>query len=505
MDKGDTDDWKMPRGLKREVLEAVAPNTDERKRIQEVADKLVNRARAVMKEMGLFDLDPLIAGSVAKGTMGKDPDLDMFVIFPEDTPVETMESNGLEIGLRILHDPRRKYTQHPYITGTFEGFHCDIVPCLSIPKGSKVRTAVDRTPHHTRYINSRMRPEQKEQVLLLKSFLKGIGAYGAEDSVQGCSGYMTELLILRFGDLEGVLRFLSGMEPSAPAPGGCEEVDEIHRFPEKADVILFKDPPLADEMPLKADRYARMFGMDPLVVVDPVDARRNVASPISAQTLSYMRRAASEMMCGPQTGFFHPFSRRPLSTAGIPEIGLDQGEMFFELDLPGDEPGMVITQLRRSLRKLIEGMLRNGFDDVRIRFLAQFPEDDEPDPGYLRPRYTWKGDIRTPRVIVHIKTTPLSASPEVVHLGPPIDNQRLHDFHEKWGDRVKIDREKGRAYTILPRETTDPCEIALGVWSRITHGSSFSEPELRRLEGGRLPLGLASLLSHGCDVWDMGH
>ncbi|MBN1538970.1 MAG: CCA tRNA nucleotidyltransferase [Candidatus Thermoplasmatota archaeon] len=503
MDKGDGGRWELSRGLKRTVLEAVSPTSGERSRIQKVAEELIERVRSVAEEMGLSDIEPTLAGSVAKGTMGKDPDLDIFVVFPEGTPLDILESRGLEIGLRILEEPRKKYTQHPYITGRFEGFHCDIVPCLSIPKGSKVRTAVDRTPHHTRYINSRMQQEQKEEVLLLKSFLQGIGAYGAEDPVQGCSGYLTELLILRFGDLEGVLRFLSGIAPSGSAPGGCEEVNETHFSPAKAGIILFEDPPLADEAPFKPDRYTRMFGMNPLVVVDPVDARRNVASPISTQTLSYMSRAASKMIDAPHTGFFHPFSRRPLSTVGIPAYRPEEGEMFFELDLPGGEPGMVITQHRRSLRKLTAGMLRNGFEDVRIRFLLQLPEDWDPDPGYLRPRYTWKGETASPRFLVVIRTTPVSAPPEVVHWGPPLDNKRSNDFREKWGSRVRTDEEKRRFYTILRRETTDPGEIALHVWSRIVHGSAFSKPELKRLEGGRIPPELASVLSRGCDIWDL--
>ncbi|MBN1390930.1 MAG: nucleotidyltransferase domain-containing protein [Candidatus Thermoplasmatota archaeon] len=501
MDKGDAGGWRLSKDLRCTLLTVISPSAKERSRINDVSGRLVERIRTVTREMGLSDIEPVIAGSVAKGTMGKDPDLDLFLIFPEDTPVNVLESVGSKIGLSILQDPCRRYTQHPYVTGWFEGVRCDLVPCVSMTKGSKVRTAVDRTPYHTSYINSRMTPRQKEDVLLLKSFLRGIGAYGAEDTVQGCSGYLAELLILKFDDLEGVIGFLSRIAPSVPAPGGCEEVDISGPSRREAAIVLFDKAPLADEIPLPAERYERMFGMDPLVVVDPVDARRNVASSISSQTLSYMGRAASKLMEGQNERFFHPFSGRPISAVSVRVTDRTSGGMLFELELPGGDPGIVITQLRRSLRKLTEGMFRMGFEDIRTRFLVQFPKDECPDPGYLRSRYIWDGDIPRARVIVHIKTEPKVLSRDLVHWGPPVDNPRMKDFNERWGDMVRMNMDIGRAYVVIQRDRTDPWDIANKIWDGITHGSSFTEPSIKRLEGDLVPDELSWVLSNGHDIW----
>ena len=49
---------------------------------------------------------------------------------------------------------------------------------------------------------SNLRPEQHDQVRLLKQFLKGIGVYGADAKVCGFSGYLAELLVLRYGDFD---------------------------------------------------------------------------------------------------------------------------------------------------------------------------------------------------------------------------------------------------------------------------------------------------------------
>ena len=93
------------------------------------------------------------------------------------------------------------------------GFEVDLVPCYALPDASRIRSAVDRTPFHTRFVLSSLDDVKRGQVLLLKQFMKGIGVYGAEAKVQGFSGYLTELLIIKYGDLLNVLRAASGWRP----------------------------------------------------------------------------------------------------------------------------------------------------------------------------------------------------------------------------------------------------------------------------------------------------
>ena len=66
--------------IEEEVLVRIKPSPEEEGRIREAAQELVERAKAIISEMGL-KAEPIIVGSVAKGTFLKDPDLDIFIMF----------------------------------------------------------------------------------------------------------------------------------------------------------------------------------------------------------------------------------------------------------------------------------------------------------------------------------------------------------------------------------------------------------------------------------------
>ena len=189
----------IPPELQEVVLEAAYPSKDERDHIKEVSRDLLKDSRKILDDIGLKDVEPRIVGSVAKGTMMNDPDIDLFLLFPSETDKTDLEIEGLKVGRMLLLEPEKRYTQHPYLTGNYRGTRCDVVPCFVLEPGTRVSTAVDRTPLHTEYINERLQEDLRKDVVLLKSFLKGIGSYGAEDTVQGFSGYLTELLVLYFG------------------------------------------------------------------------------------------------------------------------------------------------------------------------------------------------------------------------------------------------------------------------------------------------------------------
>ena len=57
--------------------------------------------------------------------------------------------------------------------------------------------AADKSPFHTEYVTNKLDEEKRDQVRLLKKFLKSLGIYGAEIAKNGFSGYVTEVLILK--------------------------------------------------------------------------------------------------------------------------------------------------------------------------------------------------------------------------------------------------------------------------------------------------------------------
>jgi len=486
MDGGSERSWTLDSNLREKVIGYNLPSDRERRNIEAISSSLVERALDVIRELGFQDVRPILAGSVAKGTMTRDPDLDLFLLFPAGTPERILERKGLKIGRELLDGPERKYTQHPYLTGTFGGMRCDVVPCLHLPRGERIITAVDRTPHHTEYINSHISRALVEEIVLLKSFFKGIGVYGAEDTVQGFSGYLVEILALYFGGFSGTIRYLSGSKMAGDAPGGCEEITDAFSGDAPLDLIIFNSPELIEEPPLDQEVYLKTFRKDTMIVIDPVDASRNVASPVSRETLDYTVGAARDLISNPSERFFHPFSSRPHSPGRVTGSAEYDGHLF-TTPLPPGDPGVTITRLRRYLRRLREELVRRGFEKVRLGFLLRFPENVKPDQGYIRGRATWSREEWEADVLIGVITEPPLLDKEYIHWGPPLHNPRVRDFNLKWGGKALIDDETCRAYTVLSRDEVRPGAIVTEVWDEIRKGGGFSEATLESLPADRVP------------------
>ena len=110
-----------------DVLERIRPDEKEREKISNISKKLKDK---VIKE----GIQPLIVGSVAKGTNLKGADIDLFIKFDENTD---LKEDGLEIARKILPNGRELYAQHPYLRGEIEGVGLDVVPCYIIKDSSK--------------------------------------------------------------------------------------------------------------------------------------------------------------------------------------------------------------------------------------------------------------------------------------------------------------------------------------------------------------------------------
>jgi tRNA nucleotidyltransferase (CCA-adding enzyme) len=324
--------------VEEEVLARVRPTKEQDERIAKVSHDLIERVRQVALYFKL-EVEPFGAGSVAKNTYLKDPDIDIFMLFPVDTPQEVVSGKGLDIARSII-DGEERYAQHPYLRGTYEGFQVDLVPAYKLPDTKVLQTAVDRTPFHVEFVNRYLRPEQRDQVRLLKQFLKGIGTYGAEEATQGFSGYLVELLVMRFGSFAGALRGLLEMPPGRP-------IDLFSMLPEA-------ERPAAAEVATFTD---------PMVLVDPVDPKRNVASPVSAQSLGVTVQAAREYLEGPSLAFFFPPGPEVLPLPrlkGLLEVR-ETTLVGLRFGLFHENADVVHGQLRKAVRAISRLCNREGF------------------------------------------------------------------------------------------------------------------------------------------------
>src|SRR2546425_714767 len=265
-----------------QVLRKILPSPEEDRRIQGVVHDVMKTLEAKIAAKGL-KAKPLLVGSVAKGVHLTGTEIDIFVAFPPDTPREVLEREGLALG-DLLERPVRMYAEHPYTRGWYDGFEVEIVPCYRITDATQRMSAVDRTPLHVDYVLGHLQENQATEVRLLKAFAGGIGVYGAEAKIRGFSGYLCELLVLKYGTFRGVLEAAKTWHPGTK--------------------VEFETP------------AGRAFN-EPFVVVDPVDGNRNVASAGSAERLATLVHAALEYLAKPSDRVFFPRPLKPRSLAPL--------------------------------------------------------------------------------------------------------------------------------------------------------------------------------------------
>ncbi len=279
-----------------EVLERIRPDENETTKINKIYNNLKNK---ITKR----NLDSLIVGSIAKGTNLKGADIDLFIRFDEDTD---LKSEGLKVAREILTDGKELYAQHPYLRGEIEGIGIDLVPCYAIKDSSKSISAVDRTPFHTKWVTENIAGKEDE-VRLAKQFLKGAGAYGANAAIGGFSGYLVEILIIRYENFENLVRKIS----------------------------LWK-PPIIIEDVKNAPKAAMM-------IKDPVDERRNVSAGVTLKGLGTAILAAKGFLNNPTLDFFFPKNKIRKSKGIVTTVTLPH---------PGGNEETVLPWLQRQGRKI---------------------------------------------------------------------------------------------------------------------------------------------------------
>ncbi|MEW6069420.1 MAG: CCA tRNA nucleotidyltransferase, partial [Candidatus Thermoplasmatota archaeon] len=327
------------------------------------------------------DAQPLIVGSVAKDTWLKKPDIDIFVLFSKHIPRKELEEKGLKIGREVLPEGMLKYAEHPYTSGFYRDYEIDIVPCYKIEKSAERITAVDRSPLHTRYIIENLHEEQKGEVRLLKQFLKGISCYGAEAQVQGFSGYLSELLIIKYRNFRNLIK-------------------EAQHWQKSLRIELVRSNAKFDS---------------PLVVIDPVDPKRNVASAVSAEKFTTFIHACKEYLKAPKLEFFFPGKRKLLSKVSLLKKLKERRTniLGIEFDKPDIIPDNLYPQLRKCKQALLQLCKEYDFKIIRSDFYVN-------------------------KNIVFIFEFEIFELPNVrKHLGPHIWSENSKDFLAKWARSKK--------------------------------------------------------------------
>ncbi len=240
--------------------------TQSKTKIATIAFDLVKKHSAKYSEI----VDVQFGGSFAKGTwLVRKADIDIFVKFKESTTEKKFAQIAEKIGFDSMSKfkPYVRYSEHPYVEAIIKDTKVNVVPCYNVKKG-QWKSSADRSPFHTQFMQESLSENMKNEVRLLKAFLKSHRIYGAEIAKQGFSGYVTEVLILNFGSFENVVKSIAKIKQNQVIGNTTKKFDT------------------------------------PIVIIDPIDSNRNLAAAISTENIGKFILTCRAFIANPSNSFF---------------------------------------------------------------------------------------------------------------------------------------------------------------------------------------------------------
>ena len=293
-----------------EKMEAISDNL-----LKLVKNEASKYAEVVSVELG---------GSYAKGTWLKGQlDLDIFVKMKKETEETKFEEVGKKIGFDSMKKfkPYVRYSEHPYVEAKANGLRVNVVPCYDVIKG-EWKSAADRSSFHTRFILETLDPEKKNEVRLLKKFLRGVDIYGAEIAKEGFGGYVAEVLVYQYGS------FLKVLEAAA----NFTQQQVIGNPTKKFETTL--------------------------ILIDPVDSNRNLGTAISTQNVGKFILAARSFLKKPSLVFFN--DKKPIiNTRNV------KNTVIVKFNYKSRSPDIIWGQAKRGATALAGQLELVGFEVLR--------------------------------------------------------------------------------------------------------------------------------------------
>jgi len=290
----------------------------EKSRVATIAFDLVDRQVSRYPQIVQVEF----GGSYAKGTwLPEKADIDIFLKFKKTTPQKKFSEIAKKVGFSAMkkYKPYVRYSEHPYVEAHIKGTRVNVVPCYDVPKG-KWQSATDRSSFHTAFMLESLTGQMKNDVRLLKEFLKCNDVYGAEIAKQGFSGYVAEVLIWNFRSFEGVIKKIAKIKRSQIIGNASKKFDT------------------------------------PIVIMDPIDDQRNLAAAISTENIGKFVLVCREFLKKPSASFFKakPSSKKVLKNSFV-----------VKFNYKPRSPDIIWGQIKRTASALSTQMEVEGFTVLR--------------------------------------------------------------------------------------------------------------------------------------------
>lgn len=361
-----------------DVSKRITPSQKEKKAVLSLADTLVKRVTQAAKKKKV-EATVRVEGSVAKDTwLRGEPDIDIFLQLPTSVPREALGTVCIRIAKEATKGSKQveRFAEHPYLEAFVQSTRVNIVPCYKAKPGEWL-SATDRTPCHTEFVKPKLNDALRSEIRLLKQFMKGIEVYGAEIRVGGFSGYLCELLSLSYGTFVNVLEAAANWKKPWT-------IDYQNYYKGRE-----------NEIP-------RIFE-EPLVVVDPVDKGRNVASAVRKECLVGFVAASRQFTQHPSKEFFFPKPTRILTERQLAQSMEKRGTamVFVKIGKVKAVPDILWGQLYKTQRSLLRMLAGNDFGIINDA--------------------VWSNETDLSVLLLEVADRFLPATKK--HLGPPVEKR----------------------------------------------------------------------------------
>ena len=304
--------------------ELAIPNNNQRKKVDKIANQvfgLVNETAEKHKSV----VSVHFGGSYAKETWTPEKiDIDIFVKFKKTTSEKNFESVGKKIGFDSLKKfkPYVRYSEHPFVEADINGVGVNVVPCYDIKKG-EWKSAADRSTFHTEFMSANLTGQMKDDIRILKCFLKINGMYGAEIAKQGFSGYVCESLVYYLGTFESVLKKMAKLQNNE----------------------MIGDSPRKFE--------------SPLVIIDPIDRNRNLGAAISINNVAKLILIARNFLKKNSISYFKEEIKMKIPK----ELAKNTLVINFKYKKRSDD--IIYGQIKRASSSIESQLNKEGFNVLR--------------------------------------------------------------------------------------------------------------------------------------------
>ena len=276
-------------------------------------------------------------GSYAKDTwLSKEADIDIFIKFKKTVSDEKFTEITKKVGFESLkkYNPYVRYSEHPYVEARIKKTKINVVPCYEVNLG-EWKSSADRSPFHTKHMQKSLTTKMRNEVRILKTFLKVNKIYGAEIAKQGFSGYVSEVLILNFNNFENVIKSIAQIQQG-------QIIGKTSKVFETA-----------------------------IVIIDPIDSNRNLAAAISNENIGKFILLCRAFENKPNLEFFNQ-KKLKLSKNNWENV------LVVKFNFKMRSPDIIWGQIKKATTSLATQLQLGGFNVLRNKAYS-----DERGKAYL--------------------------------------------------------------------------------------------------------------------------